>query len=731
MNYYLNIFRNNFANLTIAKSYELFCICMWSTLFNDQLTYSARPLFTIHDGPPYANGQVHLGHMLNKIIKDTVIRKKLLLGYRVWYLPGWDCFGLPIEINIGANMSYCVYYRYAVSQVNLQRTSFITLGCFYNWDLYYCTVDLRVVFRELNAFYLLVNLGYVFVSKTYVDYCSECTSSVSHYETEEVHYVVGIQCFLLRSLAYFACCLLFVFGECIYIYSFATKCIFRGYCSVNFIKFVARYAYRVFKELVFVRGFCWRHKVALRAVFRYQVFLNTCLKVPNSDILSTVMFFPVATYGRFCKSVFSRPYWCISRQRTWGIPITLWYFRNYIVINSFKILKLLAVYGYRSWRRLTLAAKYWFFVKSVDVLDVWFDSGLTHYTVCLDQSRALLTLPVDLCVEGIDQHRGWFNSSYLTSVLLNTVTPFRGLLTHGFAVDQFHKKLSKSAGNFIPVSDVINRYSLELVRFVVVTSDYFKDISFCEEYFVTRAALRKKILNVIGFLTANTIDYPISFFPASLMLVDSNILAILAYLKLQVGYYDNCYHYHISFNLICDFLFNELSAKYLSIVKYRLYVLYKYSYLRLTCQYVLRYLLRELLLLLSPYLCFSIEAIWTSYFSGSVFSNMYMSSPFVLSHSDAGLMRELFILKAHCFSCCASYSNFYRLVIYTFNISIYTYRTHLPWFFNVFSVSVYYGSPAVHLFPFYSLSKCLRCWNYFPFVFNGFCRMCVTLLCNS
>ncbi|MGX7582618.1 class I tRNA ligase family protein [Candidatus Vidania fulgoroideorum] len=731
MNYFLNIFKNSFANLTISKSYEVFCKGIWAVLYKKQLTDETRPLFTIHDGPPYANGQIHLGHALNKIIKDTVIRKKLVAGYRVWYLPGWDCFGLPIEINVGANRSYCSYYNYALSQVNLQKASFMALGCLYNWDLYYRTVDLRVVFRELNAFYLLVNLGRVFISKTYVAFCNLCQSTVSHYETSEVRYLFSVKCFLVRSLPFFARCILFSFGNYVFLYACGTKCIFRSALSSCFTYLFSRCVYSFLLSVAFIRGFCWRHKIALCSVLRYQVFLNTTLQSANSAIFSTVGFFPAVTYGRFVKNVFSRPYWCISRQRTWGVPIALWYFRSYVIVNSFKVLNLLATYGYRSWRRLTLVAKYCSFVKSADVLDVWFDSGLTHYTVCLDQQSLLVTLPVDLCVEGIDQHRGWFNSSYLTSVLLNTVVPFRHLLTHGFALDHARKKLSKSAGNFVPCFDVINRYSLELFRFCVVTSDYFKDITFCGQYFATKAVLRKKLLNVIGFLAANIVDYPISFFPASLLLFDSYVLTVLARLKLKIDYYDCSYCYHISFGLICDFIFNELSARYLSLVKYRLYVLYKYSYLRLTCQYVLYHLLRELLLLLSPYLCFSIEAIWSGYFTGSVFSNTYTSLPFCLSYSDILLVRELFVLKTQCFNLCPTYSNFYRLVIYTTNRHIYAYSMYLPMFFNVFSISVYYGVFAMYLFPFYSLNKCLRCWNYGAFVFTGFCRMCALLLVNS
>ncbi|QSW37728.1 class I tRNA ligase family protein [Candidatus Vidania fulgoroideae] len=731
MNYFLNIFSNTFANLAITKSYELFCIQLWASLYNTQLAISARPLFSIHDGPPYANGQIHLGHALNKIIKDTVIRKKLLLGYRVWYLPGWDCFGLPIEINIGANMSYCAYYRYATSQVILQKSSFITLGCLYDWSVYYRTIDLRVVFRELNAFYLLVNLGHVFISKTYIDYCQSCNSSVSHYETEEIRYSINVKCFLVRSLPYFAQCLVFRFAKRIFLYSFATKHIFYGSYFDSFNELILGTAYYIVITLTFARGYCWRHKKALCPILRYQVFLNTTLELLSANSCATIAFFPFGSYRRFYKNVFIRPYWCISRQRTWGVPIALWYFRNYVVINSFKVLKLLAVYGYRAWRRLRLISKYRFFVKSIDVLDVWFDSGVTHYTVCLDQQYSLVTLPVDLCIEGSDQHRGWFNSSYLTSILLNTMPPFRGLLTHGFAVDQFQRKLSKSAGNFIPYINIIKRYSLELFRFVIVTSDYFKDISFCERCFVTKSVLRKKILNVIGFLTANIADYPQSFFPASLSLFDNYILLMLSHLKLKVNHYDETYCYHISFGLICDFIFNELSARYLSIVKYRLYVLYKYSYLRLACQYVLYCLLRELLLLLAPYLCFSIEFIWAVYFSGSVFSNTYISLPFTLSNTELFLVRELFALKTRCFSYCSNYPNYCRLVISTTNIYIFAYRAQLAQFFNVFSVNVYYGVTAIYLFPFYGLNKCLRCWNYVVFVFNGFCHICAALLIKN
>ncbi len=376
---------------------------------------------------------------------------------------------------------------------------------------------------------------------------------------------------------------------------------------------------------------CWRCKgpIIFRATEQWFISMErNYLRTKAIDAINKdIRWVPNWGKDRILGMITNRPDWCISRQRTWGVPITVFYCKGCGGILSEKhvfdhVVSLFEEGG----------ADVWFerdvkellpadvkckkcggteFDKEMDILDVWFDSGVSHAAVL--EARSGLQSPADLYLEGSDQHRGWFHSSLLASMGTRDRAPYKAVLTHGFVVDGEGKKMSKSAGNVVAPQEVIKKYGAEVLRLWVAAEDYRDDIRISENILVQLSEAYKKIRNTFRYLLSNLYDFD----PSKDMVeykdmheIDRWALQRLYNLttKIEKSYDD--FEFHAIYHSAHAFCVNDLSSFYLDILKDRLYTAKKDSVERRSAQTALYHILNSLVRLVAPIFSFTCEEVW-------------------------------------------------------------------------------------------------------------------------
>jgi len=391
---------------------------------------------------------------------------------------------------------------------------------------------------------------------------------------------------------------------------------------------------------------CWRCKkpVIFRATEQWFVSMDAKgLRKRALDAIDQVTWIPAWGRDRIYNMLFLRPDWCISRQRSWGVPITIFYCDQcrepYWSRASFDlIIEAAKKEGADVWfekeasaflpKGAACACGSSTFVKEEDILDVWFDSGSSFAAVL--KAKPELTFPCDMYLEGSDQHRGWFHSSLLVSVGNNDSAPYRSVLTHGFVVDGKGRKMSKSLGNIIAPEEIIEKYGAEILRLWVTYEDYRDDIKISKEMVDRIVETYRRIRNTFRFLHANLHD---DFDPAKhvvpyeqLSSLDRWMISRLQALIAKVREAYETYAFHMIYHSIHNFCAIELSALYLDIIKDRMYVEKKDAVRRRASQTVVFETLTSLLKLAAPILSFTTEEVW-SYLKPFVKEESVLLSP--------------------------------------------------------------------------------------------------------
>ena len=404
---------------------------------------------------------------------------------------------------------------------------------------------------------------------------------------------------------------------------------------------------------------CWRCKnpIIFRATEQWfcsvDKFRDQAIKEANK-----VNWIPGWGAERITTMISERADWCISRQRTWGVPIPIFYCKDcgkeYITEESIeKIKKLFKEKGSNAWWDLTekelmpegakCECGCTEFKKESDIMDVWFDSGSTHQSVLVERG---LPYPADLYLEGADQYRGWFQSSLLTSVATNGIAPFKQVLTHGWTVDGEGKKMSKSLGNGISPQDVIKEYGADILRLWVLSSDYQSDVSLSKNILVQITEVYRKLRNTARYILGNIFDFD----PNKDMVKYEDLEEIDKYALLKLNdlvkkcihSYDN-YDFHEAYQAINVFCVTEMSSFYLDILKDRLYSNVPDSKERRAAQTTMYIVLNNLVKLLAPMTCFTAEEIWSfmpKLDSENVESVMLTSYPTVNEKYEDASLRE-------------------------------------------------------------------------------------------
>ncbi|MGH8148376.1 MAG: isoleucine--tRNA ligase [Steroidobacteraceae bacterium] len=742
-----------------------------------------RPRFLLHDGPPYANGVIHLGHAINKILKDIIVKARTLDGFDAPYVPGWDCHGLPIEQQVekkhgrpGRKLDAAAFRAacraYAAQQVDSQRADFKRLGVLGDWEHPYLTMDARYEAQQIRALGRVYGGGYMYRGVKPVHWCSECRSALAEAEVEyeertspaiDVAFRVAdnrdlerrtalpqgalgaagadvviwtttpwtlpanqavavsdrfryalveasvadagggserathrwiLAAELLQScLERYGAQLRDVLAECdgralegmrlrhpfedrevpVILGEHVTLdagtgavhtapghghedfAVGRRYALpvTNPVGDDGRFlpgtplvqdlkvddANPVIIEALRSRGrlvhfaplrhsypHCWRHHTPV--IFRAtpQWFIGMELKALREHALRdvrTVQWTPAWGEQRITGMLENRPDWCISRQRTWGVPITLLVHAQTGEPHprSLELFDAVAARvereGIDAWFRLDpaelIGVEAGEYRKVSDVMDVWADSGLSFE--CVGHLRPELAAPADLYLEGSDQHRGWFHSSLLMSEALYERAPYRGVLTHGFTVDESGRKMSKSLGNVVAPQKVVDTLGADVLRLWVAATDYASEMSVSDALIQRAADSYRKLRNTARFLLGNLAGFDPerdAVHPARMLALDRWALARTRELQSEIVEAYRTYAFHLVYHKVHNFCIVDLSALYLDIVRDRLYTTPTGSLARRSAQTALHHIAESMVRWLAPVLSFTAEEIWRS-----------------------------------------------------------------------------------------------------------------------
>ncbi|PZO33831.1 MAG: isoleucine--tRNA ligase [Shackletoniella antarctica] len=739
-------------------------------------------VFVLHDGPPYANGDLHIGHALNKILKDTINKYQLLKGRRVRYVPGWDCHGLPIELKVLQAMDaearekltpLKLRYKakaFALKTIERQREGFKRYGVWGDWDHPYMTLTPEYEAAQIEVFGQMYLKGYIYRGLKSVHWSPSSQTALAEAELEypEGHTSPSIYAaFPMVSASPDARALEPYLGELGVAIWTTTPWTIPANLGVAVNGDLTYAVVEVasgtpFKYLIIAKDLCDRMSQVLgseltikaeikgaaleHSTYRHPLFDRTSPILIGGDYVTTesgtglvhtapghgdedfkvgqryglpvlcpvdekgdmtaeagpfeglnvlkdanpaviealenagsllkhepyvhkypydwrtkqptiyrateqwfasvegfrdqalkaiqeVQWIPATGENRITAMVGDRSDWCISRQRTWGMPIPVFYDEatGEPLLNEETLAHIKAIFaeqGSDAWWELSeaelLPEQYRHnghtYRKGTDTMDVWFDSGSSWAAVA--QQRGELAYPVDMYLEGSDQHRGWFQSSLLTSVAVNGHAPYKTVLTHGFALDEQGRKMSKSIGNVVDPNIVINGgknqkteppYGADVLRLWVSSVDYSSDVPLGGNILKQMADVYRKIRNTARFLLGNLHDFdpakdavPYDQLPA----LDRYMLHRMTEVFADITDAFETYQFFRFFQTVQNFCAVDLSNFYLDAAKDRLYISAADSFRRRSCQTVLAIAIENLARSIAPVLSHMAEDIW-------------------------------------------------------------------------------------------------------------------------
>lgn len=756
---------------------------------------AGRDQFILHDGPPYANGSIHIGHAVNKILKDIIVKSQTLSGKDAPYVPGWDCHGLPIELKVeekvgkvGEKVTAAEFRKhcreYAAEQVDGQRKDFKRLMVLGDWENPYLTMNFKFEADIIRTLGKITENGHLHKGFKPVNWCSDCGSALAEAEVEyhdkksiaidvkfafsqttellkifnvsgdysntpvsiviwtttpwtipanegvSVHPTLEYSLVLLKEQNEIVLLATDLVNDAMGRYGidaegfevlgvakgsdfgqvkgqdaapFSVQHPFMpnaegqakvvpiitgehvtadsGTGSVHTAPmhgaddFVVCKAYGIEAQQMLVGNdghfistpaldalelsglstadkgnfrvlgilaekgallkkanithsypHCWRHKtpIIFRATPQWFISMKQAglLEKAMHEIQNNVEWRPSWGQVRIESMVTERPDWCISRQRTWGVPIAFFIHKDTQELHpkSAELIEQVAQRveqeGIDAWFDLDakelLGDEADSYTKVTDTLDVWFDSGVTHTAVL--RQRDGLKFPAELYLEGSDQHRGWFQSSLLTSVSAYNEAPYKAVLTHGFTVDGDGRKMSKSLGNVIAPQEVINELGGDILRWWVADTDYSGEMTVSKEILRRNADSYRRVRNTCRFLLANLTG----FNPSTDLVKGENLLPLDAWIvnhaaqlqKKIVAYYLD-YDFKGLTKAVMNFCVSELGGFYLDVIKDRQYTCKADSLPRRSAQTALYHVAEAMSRWIAPVLSFTAEEIWS------------------------------------------------------------------------------------------------------------------------
>lgn len=727
-----------------------------------------KPKFVLHDGPPYANGNIHIGTSLNKILKDIIIKYKSLRGFDAPYVPGWDTHGMPIEhaaikiLGLNRHELNPLDLRrecknYALKCLDMQREDFKRLGVSGDWENPYITLKPAYEAKQIEVFGEMAKKGYIYKGLKTVYWCTSCETALAEAEIEYAEkkshaiyvkfplvddkgtlplgvdhqnvyaviwtttpwtipanvaialhpeldyawvevkgevYLLAVELIptvmkengieehvILATMkgadmegAVFSHPLMdrestIVLADYVTLEQ-GTGCVhtapghgqedfetgvryglpvinpvdpsgkftaeagqFQGLsvhdANVPILKALAEKGMLLGKGSIRHQyAHCWRCKspIIYRATEQWFASVNG-FREEALKAIENVQWIPTWGEERIHNMVADRNDWCISRQRVWGVPIPIFYCKkcNEHIVTDETITSVKELFnreGSDAWWAKTASeilpkgftcphCDHNEFRKETDIMDVWFDSGSSHAAVL--EQREELQWPADLYLEGSDQHRGWFQSSLLTSVATRGTAPYKAVLTHGFVVDGDGRKMSKSIGNVIYPQEVIKKYGADILRLWVASADYQSDIRISNDILKQMSEVYRKIRNTFRYILGNINDFNPATDQVSydqLTELDRWALLRLEQVRQKVTQSYETYEFHSLYHTVHNFCAVDLSSIYLDILKDRVYTAQPNSVERRAAQSTMYKILNTLVTLLAPVLTFTAEEVW-------------------------------------------------------------------------------------------------------------------------
>ncbi|MET0290773.1 MAG: isoleucine--tRNA ligase [Steroidobacteraceae bacterium] len=734
-----------------------------------------RPRFVLHDGPPYANGAIHIGHACNKILKDFIVKSRSLDGFDSPYIPGWDCHGLPIEMQVekkhgrvgrklDARAFRAACRSYAMEQVELQKKDFRRLGVFGDWDRPYLTMAPAFEAEQIRVLGRIIQRGHIYQGAKPVYWCLDCRSALAEAEVEyedktspaiDVAFAVADLAELARRIGHHAGVPIAAADVVIWTTTPWTlpaneAVALRGDFEYALVALnldgvartvilaeglwesvVARYGAADAQVLARFKGealeglklrhpfldklvpvilgdhvtleagtgavhtapahgqddyvvgsryklpvvnpvsgdgrflegvplvagktldeastqllelmtgsgrlvkqaklqhsypHCWRHKtpVIFRATPQWFISMDARgLRASTLRDIPKVEWIPGWGQQRIAGMIENRPDWCISRQRTWGVPIPLFLHKDTGALHPRtpelieKIAARVEQAGIDAWFDLDaaelLGAEADQYTKTTDVMDVWADSGASFE--CVGKERPEIAAPVELYLEGSDQHRGWFHSSLLMSEALYERAPYKSVLTYGFTVDDKGRKMSKSIGNVIAPDKVMSTLGADVLRLWVAATDYTSEMSVSDEILKRMSDSYRRIRNTGRYLLGNLHGFDPSkdAVPSGeLVALDAWAIRRTAELQAEIVAAYREYQFHLIYQKVHNFCVVDLGGFYLDIIKDRLYTTPAASHARRSAQTAMFHIAQALTRWIAPVLSFTAEEIWRS-----------------------------------------------------------------------------------------------------------------------
>ncbi len=729
-----------------------------------------REKFILHDGPPYANGEIHMGHAVNKVLKDIIVKSRTMDGFDAPYVPGWDCHGLPIELMVekkvgkpGGKVTATEFRKacrtYATKQIDRQRIDFQRLGVFGEWQNPYLTMNYQQEADIIRSLGRIIKNNHLHRGSKPVHWCTDCGSALAEAEVEhqdKESLAIDVRFEVLDEAALIARChtvpgdpgsgplslviwtttpwtlpanqavalnpkleyalvqtpdqrLLIAEGllkdamlrwemDDYRVIGYGRGDAFEGLLlkhpfydrevpvilgdhvtldagtgavhtapghglddyivgqrygllvdnpvdnhgrfKADTEFFAGQYVMQANEAVVEVLKskntlvhlarlkhsypHCWRHKtpIIFRATPQWFISMEqNGLRDAAVAEIQKVEWMPEWGEARITGMIDGRPDWCISRQRIWGVPIPLFVDSETGALHprTDELISMAAGIveqgGIEAWFEMPtekiLGEEADQYERVTDTLDVWFDSGTTHAAVL--ETRDDLQLPADLYLEGSDQHRGWFQSSLLTSVAMRGHAPYKAVLTHGFAVDAKGHKMSKSLGNVVSPQKLMKTLGADIIRLWVAATDYRGEMTVSDEIIKRVADAYRRIRNTARFLLAN-LD---GFDPARHMVAADDMIELDRWAvdrvyqlqeELQAAYSD--YQFHQIYQKLHNFCVVDMGGIYLDIIKDRQYTTQSDSLARRSCQSAIFHIAEAMVRWMAPILSFTAQEVW-------------------------------------------------------------------------------------------------------------------------
>lgn len=830
----------------------------WQKKLYAEQVYESLPkhdqYYGLHDGPPYANGPIHIGHAINKVIKDIYAKNKRLNGFTVPFVPGWDTHGLPIELaveksigKVGENFTKAEFRKacrkYAYKQIEGQKKQFKKLSILADWENPYLTMNYATEADTLLSLGKIIANGHVKHALKPVHWCFDCQSSLAEAEVEYsdvqscsmdviflsptgfglvihtttpwtlmANEAVAIgQDIIYRSFVvakdnketliaiadnmveswlektgYKAVTDVhrLMTGKDILHFGFAPEVfnpLTKKYVPVVLSSHVTdtmgtgavhiapaygvddmqvgkdnrlpitdvidgegcyttsllhgKHIGTVNQDLIGMLGdslawhgnithsypHCWRHKTktVFRATPQWFITMDTILNNIDENV-DSVKFVPEKGKNRFSSMIKNRPDWCISRQRTWGVPIAVYYHQDTKELHPdtcniiTEVAEKIKVSGVDVWDEYPMVRDE-VYLKCTDILDVWFDSGVTHETVMKGKAN--------LYIEGSDQHRGWFQTSMLTSLAMNGKPCFDTVVTHGFALDKHGIKMSKSNGNVISPEELIEKYGTDVVRLWIACTDFTNDIKVSHEALNHASESFRRIRNTMKYLlsTSDTTDLVEPTFD-QLVDFDKYILLKAEKIGKEINEHYENFRFHDAMNCVISFCTDDLGGLYIDIVKDRQYTMPRTASGGISSRFTSKMLLGYMLRWTMPVLSFTADEVYQYVNPGTnIFVNPVFYKVDGIDSESKCLVDwdRLLLLRPDAMKQLEQLRSDKKIgssLEATLNIPLEEYEHFKPYMEELkffFMVSFVHYGDTLHAYPVPSdAQKCDRCWNY-------------------